>query len=62
MTTRTEKDSVNQMSSIQKLAAIQQLYVMAQQLKKAGLKAAHPDWSDQQLDKEVRRIFLYART
>jgi len=31
-------------------------------LKAAALRAQHPDWSAQEVEKKVREIFLYART
>jgi hypothetical protein len=31
-------------------------------MKAAGLRAQHPDWTDDQLNVEVRRIFLHARS
>ncbi|NUM88687.1 MAG: hypothetical protein HUU37_05750 [Bdellovibrionales bacterium] len=31
-------------------------------LKKAGLKAIYPEWSDQEVENAVRKIFLYAVT
>jgi hypothetical protein len=31
---------------------------MAWQLKVAGLRREHPDWSDEHLVAEVRRVFL----
>ena len=38
------------------------LYWSARRMKIAGLRAQHPDWSDDRLQSEVRRIFLHART
>ena len=45
----------------QKLATADALWHAARGLKLAVLKAAHPEWSEQQLRAEVRRIFLLAR-
>jgi hypothetical protein len=45
-----------------KLAIAEQLYWTARELKGCGLKQQHPDWSEEQVAQEVRRIFLYART
>lgn len=50
------------MSPAQKLKATQKLYEMALKLKEAGLRMAHPDWSQDQIKKTLRDIFLYART
>jgi hypothetical protein len=40
----------------------EQLYWSARKLKLAGLRAQHPDWTEEQLNAELRRIFLHART
>lgn len=45
-----------------KLELSMQLYYSAKELKRAALKQIHPDWNDVQIEKEVRRIFMYART
>jgi len=37
------------------------LYWSARNIKMAGLRAQHPDWSEERLKSEVRRIFLHAR-
>lgn len=34
----------------------------AWKLKMAGVRARYPAWSDQQIEAEVRKIFLYATT
>ncbi|MCL4694530.1 MAG: hypothetical protein KJ060_18725 [Candidatus Hydrogenedentes bacterium] len=46
----------------QKLDAMQRIYNMARELKAAGLRMQHPDWSDDQINVAVREAFLYART
>jgi len=38
------------------------LYWSARRMKIAGLRAQHPDWSEERLQSEVRRIFLDARS
>jgi hypothetical protein len=45
----------------QKLATANALWHSARALKLAVLKASHPDWSEERLRAEVRRIFLLAR-
>ena len=46
----------------QRLRLAERLYWSARKLKRAGLQAQHPAWPPEQLDAEVRRIFLHART
>jgi len=38
------------------------LYYSAREIKAAGLKRQHPDWSTAKINQKVREIFLYART
>ena len=50
------------MTGERRLQLAEQLNWTARKLKLAGLRAQHPDWTDEQLNAEVRRIFLHART
>jgi hypothetical protein len=45
-----------------RLRLAERLYWSARKLKSAGLRAQHPDWTEERLSAEVRRIFLNART
>jgi len=36
------------------------LYLFARTLKTQALKKQHPDWTEDRIHKEVRRIFLFA--
>jgi len=46
----------------QKWAEVVKLREMAYKLKKAAIKQQHPDWSEEEINKTVREIFLYAST
>jgi hypothetical protein len=60
---KTEMQQILQaMSPAQKLRAAERLYHSAWQLKAAALRAEHPDWSDEAIQRAVREIFLYARS
>jgi hypothetical protein len=50
------------MSPAQKLRAAERLYWSARQFKAAALRAQHPDWTHEAIQKAVRQIFLYARS
>jgi Rv0078B-related antitoxin len=50
------------MSGERRLRVAEQLYWFARKMKAAGLRSQHPDWPDDRVDAEVRRIFLHART
>lgn len=50
------------MSPAQKLKAAEQLYWSARQLKAAALRAQHPGWSEEEIERAVREAFLYARS
>ena len=50
------------MSPEQRWQAANLLYWSARQHKTAFLRNQNPEWSDQEVEEEVRRIFLYAHT
>lgn len=50
------------MSGARRLRLAEQLYWSARKLKAAGLRHQHPDWPEERLNDEVRRIFSHART
>ena len=45
-----------------RLALAENLYWMAREMKAAWLRAQHTDWSEEQVSREVTRIFSNART
>ena len=45
-----------------RLRLAEQLYWSARKLKTAGLRAQHPDWPQERVNDEVRRLFSNART
>jgi hypothetical protein len=45
----------------QKLRTAAQMYWAARELRAAGLRARHPDWTEKQIQEEVRLAFMYAR-
>jgi len=50
------------MTPEQRWRAAQPLYWTMRRHKTAFLRSEHPDWSEQQVEETVRRIFLHART
>jgi len=50
------------MTPEQKLHVALRPYYTARQLKEAALRHDHPDWTEEEIKKKVREIFLYART
>jgi hypothetical protein len=50
------------MTPAQKLQMVADLYTAGIQLKAAGLRLHHPDWSREQLEREARRSLLHAGT
>jgi hypothetical protein len=60
--TKIAVDRFKNFSPQKKLDLSMQLYYSAKELKRAALKQFHPEWNDIKIDKEVRRIFLHART
>ena len=57
-----QKKSYQAMTPGQKLQVALDLYFSAIEIKTAGLKSQHPDWTDDAIRQKVREIFLYART
>lgn len=50
------------MTPEQKLLATASLNDLARELKGAGLRAQHPEWSEEQIQTAIREMFLNART
>jgi hypothetical protein len=50
------------MTPAQKQDAMQRIYNTARELKAAGLRMNHPDWTEDQINAALREAFLYART
>ncbi len=50
------------MTPEQKLRAAEELYRAALEIKAAALRARHPDWSEEDVQRKVRDIFLHGRT
>ena len=50
------------MTPERRLQLAEQLYWTARDLKAAGIRIQHPDWTEQQVRAEVTRIFRHART
>ena len=50
------------MSPERRLELAEQLYWAAREMKAAWLRAQHPDWTEEQVAREVTRIFMHART
>ena len=57
-----QKKSYQAMTPEKKLQVALDLYYSAKELKAAGLKRQHPEWSTEKINRKVREIFLYART
>ncbi len=54
--------ALRRMTGAQKVKAAFQLYWSARKIKAARLRQVHPDWTEEEIRKEVTRIFLHART
>jgi hypothetical protein len=50
------------LSGERRLGLAEELYWSARKLKTAGVRSQHPEWSEDEVATEVRRIFLHART
>lgn len=50
------------MSSSRKLELMESLYHTAYNLKTEAVSKQHPDWTNEQVQKKVRELFLYANS
>ena len=50
------------MTGEKRLRVAEQLYWTARKVSAAGVRNRHPDWTDEQVKAEVRRLFLHARS
>jgi hypothetical protein len=57
-----QKEIYRQMTPAQKLDIAAQMWWEAKKLKAAALRTRHPDWSEEEIQKKVKEIFLYAST
>ena len=55
-------EAFRRMPPERRLALAERLYWSARELKAAWLRARHTDWSEEQVQREVTRIFRNART
>jgi len=55
---QAQDELIRTMSPGRRLQIARELYDMAWQLKVAGLRREHPDWSDEHLVAKARRVFL----
>jgi hypothetical protein len=55
-------EAYRRMAPERRLALAEQLYWSARELKTAGLRHQHPDWTEEQVAREVNRLFLHARS
>jgi hypothetical protein len=61
-TTPEQFEAFRRMSPARRLELPEALYWEARELKKVGLRAQHRDWTEEQISREVTRIFLTARS
>ena len=60
--TKIITDRFKSFSPQKKLDLSMQLYYSAKELKRAALKQFNSEWNDSKIDKEVKRLFLHAKT
>ena len=61
-TTELQFEILRGMTPERRLALAEGLYWTAHRMKTAWIRQQHQDWSDEQVAREVSRIFLNART
>ncbi len=58
----TQQEIYQKMSPAEKWEQVCKLRESAWIMKRAGVKALHPSWTSEEIEEEVRKIFLYAVT
>jgi hypothetical protein len=61
-TTPEKFEALRRMAPERRLALAEQLYWTARELKATGIRAHHPDWPEEQVAREVTRLFTHARS
>ncbi|MEW5851753.1 MAG: hypothetical protein AB2A00_23390 [Myxococcota bacterium] len=56
-----ESRTPSTLTPAQKLRAVLQLRESAMELKAAWFRLQHPEWSEEQVRHEVRKVFMHAR-
>jgi hypothetical protein len=59
--TREELQALRSMTAADKLQTLHSLYTFALQLKAAGFRMQHPEWTEDKVCTEVRRLLRHAR-
>ncbi len=59
---RHRQSIFRKMTAKEKLDLSFSLYKTAWKLKRAAIKTAHPDWTDEQVEQRVKEIFLLAQS
>ena len=54
--------TLQRMPGVQKLRTAFGLYWSARKVKAARLRQMHPDWTEEQVQEEVKRIFMHTVT
>lgn len=54
--------TLQRLSGEQKLKTAGALYWAARKLKAAGLRQQHPEWTEEQVQEKVKKIFMHATT
>jgi hypothetical protein len=55
----TQTEVFRRMTPADKLRAAEALYWSARRLKAAALRAKHPEWPEDEIERAVRDLFLY---
>jgi hypothetical protein len=60
--TGEQLDALRRLTPEERYRASRDLYWTLRRHKAAFLRSLHPDWHDERVEAEVRRIFLHARS
>ena len=53
-----QRELIRKMTPAKRLSIAMALYQTAWEIKKSGLRALHPDWTEEAIQARVRRVFV----
>lgn len=53
-----QKELIRKMTPGKRLSTAMALYQTAWEIKKSGLRALHPDWTEEAIQSRLRRVFV----
>lgn len=59
MLSQEEINAFRRMTPAEKLRLIAEMHFQAREMKRAAFRTFHPEWSEEEIERRVREVFLY---